>query len=404
MTMKTLKQQAGVTIIELMIALVIGSIIMLGISTVYSSTKRSSIIQEEFSRMQENGRFALNYIARFVREAGFSGCASGLSTFTNTLNDTGENAWNFATGLEGYEANSTAPGETLATALDEYPSVSSTPANWTATTANTTVYAELVDGNADSVVPGSDILIARGMAGNGVEVTSNNSSAQVNVQWTGTGSSDCADGTNSESGICLGDILVISDCERSVAFQARTVQKTGSGSNAAVNITHDASGNPGNAITSWGGNSGTYPELTFAPGSELFDIETKTFYVGKGKNGPALFMRRGEGDGQELVEGVENMQILFGEDTDVASPDNIPDHYVPADKVADFGNVVSVRITLLLRTINNLPHRTAPAVNPTKVIGGMTSASGATIKLPKDTRVRKIMSMTIKLRNRAFSL
>ena len=59
--MKMLKQhnnysrkQRGVTLVELMIAITIGSIIMVGISSVYTSSKRSYKLQEEFSRLQEN--------------------------------------------------------------------------------------------------------------------------------------------------------------------------------------------------------------------------------------------------------------------------------------------------------------------------------------------------------------
>ena len=58
-----------------------------------------------------------------------------------------------------------------------------------------------------------------------------------------------------------------------------------------------------------------------------------------------------------MVEGVEDMQILYGEDTDA---DNVANRYVPSDEVGSMENVVSVRISLLLRSVeNNLT--TAPA-------------------------------------------
>ncbi|MDX5152354.1 MAG: prepilin-type N-terminal cleavage/methylation domain-containing protein, partial [Acidiferrobacterales bacterium] len=48
----------GVTLVELMVAMVISTIVLLGVATVYSSTKRSYKVQEEMARLQENARYA----------------------------------------------------------------------------------------------------------------------------------------------------------------------------------------------------------------------------------------------------------------------------------------------------------------------------------------------------------
>ena len=96
------RKQRGVTLVELMIAITISSIVMLGIGSVYTSSKRSFKLQEEFSRLQENGRFAINYITRFVRGAGYSGCASAVkNNLTNNLNNSTDHPWAFDTGIEG---------------------------------------------------------------------------------------------------------------------------------------------------------------------------------------------------------------------------------------------------------------------------------------------------------------
>ncbi len=50
-----------------------------------------------------------------------------------------------------------------------------------------------------------------------------------------------------------------------------------------------------------------------------------------------------------MVPDVENMQVLFGEDTD--SPfDYTANRYVPLSGVANMANVISVRIALLFQT------------------------------------------------------
>ena len=117
-TKRCRQKQRGVTLIELMIAITISSIIMIGIGTVYTSSKRSFKLQEEFSRLQENGRFAINYITRFVRAAGYSGCSAALhNNYDSILNNDTDNPWNFNTGLEGYEYVGTEPNTAVTLTL-----------------------------------------------------------------------------------------------------------------------------------------------------------------------------------------------------------------------------------------------------------------------------------------------
>ncbi|MDT8372197.1 MAG: PilW family protein, partial [Gammaproteobacteria bacterium] len=53
----------------------------------------------------------------------------------------------------------------------------------------------------------------------------------------------------------------------------------------------------------------------------------------------------------ELIEGIENMQILYGEDTDA---DNTANYYVPAGTGGlNMNQVVSIRISLLVRSMDD---------------------------------------------------
>ena len=398
----SLNKVHGVTLVELMIAIVIGSIVALGISSVYSSSKRSFKLQEEFSRMQENGRFAMNYIARFVRGAGYSGCSSGLENMTNDINSTDPDLL-FQTGLEGYEAAGTAPGETTPT-LADYPTVTSDVNDFASITSNIT--QSLID--KLQPLPESDILVARVAEDSGVEISKN--AAEFTINYVSTETNGCVytdpstNKTKTTTGynkLCENDFLVVSDCAKSIAFQLSSLQKIG-GSPDTVKLNHDKSGNPGNKSAAWGASSVHLTEgYDFEAGSEIVKVTTKWFYIGKGVNGPALFMRDGQLSGFELVEGIENFQVLYGEDTD-ATPDNIPDRYVPADKVHDFGDVRAVRISVLIRSVKDLPWR--PQTSKTYLLGGTTAATATTVTAPNDKRLRRTMSMTILLRNRAFSL
>ena len=391
-------RQRGVTLVELMLAMAIGLIVMLGVGSVYSNSKKTYKVQEEFSRMQENGRFALEYIARFVRGAGYSGCASGLNNVTNTLNNSNNLEWNFATGIEGYEAANTGINSSATVSANPSATGSGTESSWT-TAGGTNIPSSMV-GSADSVVPHSDVLVSRSADGNGVEIVDTNNSAQMFLNVTSTESGGCTDGSDKVSGICDGDILLVSDCKKARAFQATNIQTTGSGSSARLNVAHAASGTPGNSISSWGGASAPEDEI-FAEGAEIMKVSTKVFYVGQGVNGPALFMKQATGAGQEIIDGVETLQVLYGEDTD-ATPDNIPNRFVTANNVTDFANVVAVKVSILLASSTEIAHHQASS--DSYVLNGYSAATGVTINTPNDKRMRRVMSMTIKLRNRGFTL
>ena len=90
-----------------------------------------------------------------------------------------------------------------------------------------------------------------------------------------------------------------------------------------------------------------------------------------------------------LVPGVENMQILYGEDT---SGDLVADRYVSVASVANLDNVVSVRLALLFQT----PTTQAGAVIDTRTYDMLGTAVGPF----NDRRVRRLLVLTVNLRNR----
>lgn len=69
------RRQAGFTLIELMIALVIGLIAMIGIVSLFGGTSRTNRLQEGLARLQENGRFAVMRIESDLRMASAQYCS-----------------------------------------------------------------------------------------------------------------------------------------------------------------------------------------------------------------------------------------------------------------------------------------------------------------------------------------
>jgi type IV pilus assembly protein PilW len=71
--MKQLARQQGLTLIELMIAMAIGTFLLLGAVTVYTQGRQNYQTAEGISRVQENLRFAMDVLEPDVRMAGFWG-------------------------------------------------------------------------------------------------------------------------------------------------------------------------------------------------------------------------------------------------------------------------------------------------------------------------------------------
>lgn len=62
----------GVTLIELMVGLTIGLLLVIIASAIYLYSKQSYSAATETSQMEENGRFALDLLSKYIQSAGFA--------------------------------------------------------------------------------------------------------------------------------------------------------------------------------------------------------------------------------------------------------------------------------------------------------------------------------------------
>jgi type IV pilus assembly protein PilW len=380
------RTSAGFSIVELMISVLIGAFVLNGIVEVYGGSKQTYRAVEELSRLQENARYSMQIITRTARNAGYNGCSTRQGPLTNTLNNPNSVEFDFATGANGFEANSSAPGSTV-TISSEYPAASG---SWSGGTVPSAVSA--------LAVAGSDILVLRGPVGDNVPVAKNNNGSQLFTAIATTNRGTCPDANPSLSGFCDGDIVMVTDCTKSRVFQVTGLAQTSSNpcstTEPCLNLQHASSGTPGNAITSWGGSSAPDGER-FGPDSDIVRIQTSMFFVGVGADGsPSLYQRLDSAAPVELIPGVENMQVLYGEDS---SGDGVANQYRTADTVVDEQAIVSLRISLLLRTTNEI----SPDTNTlTHLLSGATAAAATTVDPFNDRRGRYVFNATIKLRNR----
>jgi type IV pilus assembly protein PilW len=79
------KQQAGFSLIELMVALVIGLFVMGVVITVFVQSKRNYNQDEEIARLQESGRYAIQLLSRELAMAGFLGNMQLADSVTMSL-------------------------------------------------------------------------------------------------------------------------------------------------------------------------------------------------------------------------------------------------------------------------------------------------------------------------------
>ncbi|SDX03755.1 type IV pilus assembly protein PilW [Nitrosomonas eutropha] len=345
------RSQHGLTLVEMMVAMTIGLVLLGGVITVLTASQQTYRVNEAMARMQENARYAFQLLSRDIRMAGYRGCVGDVVAITNVLNNKNDFLWRFDRPLEGFEATN-ASGWTPA-----LPSEVTSP---------------LKGGDV-----GRDVIVVRGVEGSYARVISHASeSADPGVELGsdfGKELQNYFDKSNPKSPF----IVLVSNCRNTAIFQV-----TGINNISDKKFLEHATG--GSSVEP--GNEKEMGEI-FLNG-EIVRISTRAYYIrnNPGKI-PALYWKKGKDDADELVEGIENMQIQYGEDT---NGDRAVDIYRTADLVADWENVVSVRIDLLVRSVeNNI------ATQPQTY-----TFNGETVT-PTDRRLRQVFSTVISLRNRA---
>lgn len=345
------KSILGFTIIEMLIANLIGIVLVGGVLGVFQTNLMVNNVQYSLSRMQENSRAAMNLFNMEIRAIGYTGCFGNLAAGAeNTLNSPTAFAWDVSNSLSAMD--NVSAGLTLGGATG---------------------------GQLNQFIAGTDILIIR----------STTHPAPVSTATTGTSIQ-----TTQANNFVAGDIMVISNCDQASIFQAANINTSGSTTTISS----------GSGSVSPGNNTASLTNL-FDESAQIGRLATTVFYIANGNNGrPAFFQSRLQvttgtnsliSAGEELLSNVENMQLQFAEDTD---GDGDIDLFSDASTVANWTTVLGVRVALLLSSSSD-------SISSDKNSYSFDNTSFAFVEdvTPSptaDRRLRKTVSFYSAIRNR----
>lgn len=324
------------TLLEILIALTIGLFILGGILVIYVQSNQSYRVAESTSRLQESARFAFTQLGREIRMAGYMGCFSQVGSVNNIA--TGAPAFGTGTVLQGFDASAPA-------------------------------------GIVDAVAGTDSITVMKASTTNSLYLTGNMTAINANIQISAN-----------PHNFAAGDILFISDCGNADIFCANSV------SSGNITITHSAAC-----------NSSVNLSKAYGADAMVMAFEQNSFYIKNNPSGqPALYMRPWAGSAigtsEEQVEGVQDMQLCYGEDTDGNQSADVYRTAATVTASGNWGNVVSVRVSLLMRSIDD-GLVGAPQTYTLDKNCNDTADLGETVT-PTDRRIRRVFNSTIGVRNR----
>ena len=324
-----LRNQDGLSVVEIMATVILGFVMILVLGHILVNSTRIYRIERAVMGLNNDGQFAIEFMNRDIRNTGFWGCAKNLSKIINHLNPAG---LSYDRVFYGY--TSAISGEKKISLMKK-------------------------------VLPNTDTLILRGAYNVGA-----GSRVQSPYGPLSTSPVRIAPGNRLTQGI----LLLVSDCEQGDLFQL-----SNDDANASGLLYHDTTGSyPGNLV---GTLSKVYigSAFVYRPYTHIYTIQLNN------DGQPALVRSTMAGD-EELVVGAKNLQVLYGEDT---NGDGSADRYVAANEVNHMEKVMSLRINLLMESVED------------KLLWMPKSYTfNHKIILPTDRKVRRVYTSTVLLRNR----
>lgn len=302
--MKNYKYSQGFTIIEILVTLVISAILLGGTINVLINNFNLSRANDRYARINENTLIAANFLTQELNNAGYTGCPQKVNAVANTGN----------------------PGDLLhltdfvvtkdqILSVDGYDNASQLWSRY----GSSQLQANIVNG--------TDAITIRTLLENGTPLLSDmdNRNSPLNVNLL-------------EIPINIGELMAVYDCRQLDITQVTDVDQVNN------NISHIG------LTKAFTANDSTTTIMGDAARVSRFNAVR--FYIGQDANGQAGLWREvlpgnTAESRQELIKGVEDMQILYG----IASSGLTPDAYLTASQMTTenhWDNLVSIKFALLV--------------------------------------------------------
>jgi type IV pilus assembly protein PilW len=332
------KHASGLTLVELMIAMALSLLLMGGAIGIFIGSKQAYRTEDAMSRNQEAGRFAISALSQQIRSAGYAGCSN--------LADIKPNVIASPAPAEGFSNNSLIIG---------YDGGSTNASNAGSTWENTT---------SITWVPKTDIITVSHGGDCGADSTGNMGMTNENIHLADAASCQFK----------AGDALLITDCESADLFRATSVSE----STGKISISHSTAANTSDALS-----------RAYKSGATVLRFLQATYFIGTTPyRNPALYRIDINGNSEDVIDNVEDMQIEYGVDN---GDDGIIDEYKKASAITNWKGVLSARLSLLIRSEDGA----LSAPQTVTFNGAAVNVSG-----DADKRLRTIFNATVSLRNR----
>jgi len=380
----------GFSLIELMVALLLGLLLTAGMIQLFSSSRLTFQTSDGLARVQENGRFAMELLKRDLRSAGERGFCAGRLDIRNHLRPScsggGQDFFDPRRAVVGWEFDGTGFGDEYSIPESLAPSGAS-DSDWSSSAESGSSLPGLL---SQRVAPGSDVLVVRrlepvpGVTGS---TTANNPPGNAAIALDGGG-----------HGIPQNSLILVTNCSNGADLFQNTTSPNANSMRRGVG--QCSSPGPGNVPP--GGNSWS---TSYDDSMQAFRVSVVGYYIGFNATSgrPGLYrldMSRGTNPPQEeeLVEGAENMQLLYGFSRAAPNGDGQSvNDWLTADEVPADGweQVIAVRIGFIVRS---------PELADNDQTAQVFEVTGTDVTAQGDGRLRVPFMSTIALRNRVLVL
>lgn len=371
----------GFSLIELMVAITLGLLLTAGLVQLFSATRVTFNTNDALARVQENGRFALENLKSALREAGTLGFCAGQVPITSHLN-TGcsggiDDFFNPDFSVVGWEYAGTGLTESYTLPTDLDPGTASA-SDWDSSANSPDLPTQL----SGLVSPGSDVLVTRNLVVVDSFTADPLNPHDPDEDITLTASSELRDNS----------VLLITDCSSADLFQ-----NTAGPSDSKLSSSGGSCSSPGP------GNDGSIDwSTTYNDSMQTFRIEQVAYYIGVNDAGEPGLYRWNMSNGtaaaraEEIIEGAENLQILYGFSR--VAPDGDGQHvnnWLSADEIPTDGwpQVIALRVGMSVRSTER------GDLDNSDITLDLASAQ---ITAPGDGRIRQGFSTAVALRNRVL--